>query len=216
MTKDSTEVHIPFAKRTIDIIVSGILLIILSPLFLVIILCLKIEGFLATKNRGPILYKETRMSQGKPFKLRKFRIFKVAAYESIRNNGDVVHTKRLEKNPKNLTKCGKILMAFYLDEAPQLWNVFVGDMSMVGPRPWNPVDYKNEIGLGILRKKVIKAGLTGPVQIRKLNANKYGGEHKLDGDYIELNRNKNGLLVVAHDIKILFKSLWFMLKGQGL
>jgi len=216
MTKDSTEVHIPFAKRTLDIIVSGILLIILSPLFLVIILCLKIEGFLATKNRGPILYKETRMSQGKPFKLRKFRIFKVAAYESIRNNGDVVHTKRLEKNPKNLTKCGKILKDFYLDESPQILNVLTGDMSMVGTRPWNTFDYDNEVSKGNYRKKVLKAGLTGPVQIYKRDAKKYGGEHKLDNDYIQFLRTHNQLRVILHDLVIIWKSFWFMLRGEGL
>ena len=168
------------------------------------------------KNKGPILYSETRISQGKPFKLRKFRIFKTSAYMPLKNNGDVVHTKPLEKNPKNITLCGHILKSFYLDEAPQLCNVFVGNMSLVGPRPWNPVDYKNEVAQGEYRKKVIKAGLTGPVQIHKLDAHKLGGEQKMDNDYIKFNRNKNGLRVVAHDIKILIQSLWFMLKGQGL
>jgi len=209
-------VNTPFAKRTFDIIISASLLILLSPLFLIIILCIKIEGFLVKKNSGPVFYTETRMSQGKPFKLLKFRIFKVSAYEPIRNNGDVVHTKSLEQDPKNLTAIGKLLKTFYLDEAPQLWNVFTGDMSLVGPRPWNPEDYKNEIAKGIFRKKVIKAGLTGPVQIHKRDANKYGGEHKLDNDYIAFSMKHNGVRIVLHDLNILTKSLWFTLKGQGL
>ncbi len=89
-------------------------------------------------------------------------------------------------------------------------------MSLVGPRPWNPVDYKNEIVRGEYRKKAIRAGLIGPVQIYKLNPHAHGGEHKLDYDYIQFVKTKNGLRVIARDIKLLAQSLWFMLRGQGL
>ncbi|MBI2050585.1 MAG: sugar transferase [Parcubacteria group bacterium] len=206
----------PFLKRTLDVIVSSTLLFLSSPLVILIALCTKLEGFFVRENRGPILYTETRISRGEPFTLRKFRIFKTSAYEPIRARGEMVHTKPLERNPKNITACGKALKTFYLDELPQLWNVLRGDMSLVGPRPWNPVDYENEIAAGEYRKKAIRAGLTGPVQIHKLDAHKHGGEHKLDADYIMFVKNKNGLAVAVRDIKLLLQSLWFMLRGQGL
>ncbi|MBI2636656.1 MAG: sugar transferase, partial [Parcubacteria group bacterium] len=206
-------VNIPFAKRLLDIVVSAFLLVLVSPLIALIALAIKLEGIFSRERRGPVLYAETRISQGRPFTLRKFRIFKTAVYEPAKNNGDVVHTKPLERNPQNITACGTLLKTFYLDELPQLWNVLRGDMSLVGPRPWNPVDYQNEILRGEFRKKVIRAGLTGPVQIHKLDAGKHGGEHKLDADYIMFVKNKNGLAVAARDIKLLLQSLWFMLRG---
>lgn len=210
------ELKIALAKRTFDIIASGLALLALSPLFLLITLAIKVEGFLNNKNKGPVFYKETRISQGEPFTLIKFRIFKASAYEPIRQNGQMVHTKSLEKNPANLTGTGKILKKFYFDEAPQLWCVFKGDMSLVGTRPWNPEDYEKEISKGILRKKIIRAGLTGPVQLHKLDSPEFGGEIQLDNDYILFCRTHWGLRMILHDLNILIQSLWFMIKGQGL
>lgn len=207
---------IPRAKRILDIIITGLALIILSPLFLAIAIAIKVEGFFFRTSRGPIFYSETRISQGEPFTLRKFRIFKVSAYAPARFRGETVHTKPLERDPNNLTVIGKTLKKFYLDELPQLWNVFIGDMSLVGTRPWNPVDYQKEIARGFYRKKIIKAGLTGPVQLYKLDAPAWGGEQKLDNDYIDFCRRHRGAWLILKDIGILCKSLWFMIKGQGL
>ncbi|MDP3995145.1 MAG: sugar transferase [Patescibacteria group bacterium] len=209
-------VPLPFLKRLFDIAVSVVLLVLFLPIAVLIVLCMAVEAVFCRLNRGPIFYTETRISAGVPFKLRKFRIFKTAAYEPIRARGEIVHTKPLEKNPDNLTGCGKVLKAFYLDELPQLWSVFCGDMTLVGPRPWNPIDYENEIAKGEFRKKAIRAGLTGPVQLHKQDAAEHGGEHKMDYEYIMFVKNKNNAAVVAHDIKLLTQSLWFMLRGQGL
>ena len=209
-------IHINPLKRKFDILFSGIIILILSPVFLLAIIAIKLEGLLIRKNSGPIFYTETRMSQGKPFALRKFRIFKKSTYEPIRASGKIVHTKKLEHTPGATTHTGCLLKKFYLDESPQLLSVLNGDMSLVGPRPWNTEDYNNEIQRGEFRKKVVKAGLTGSVQIHKLDAKKYGGEHKLDWDYIKIQQSKNSLKILFNDIKLLAQSVWFMLKGQGL
>ena len=207
---------IPKAKRVFDIVVSGLALIILSPLFLLISLLIKIEGFFVKISQGPIFYIETRVSQGQPFTFRKFRIFKVSAYEPLRANGQIVHTKPLERNGDNLTETGKILKKFYLDELPQFWNVFVGGMSLVGPRPWNPVDYENDVKAGNFRKKVLKAGLTGLVQISKGR----NGDHKngtdLDEKYIELVKNLSPLKLLLLDLWIMGRSIRLILRGEGL
>jgi len=210
------QVKTPLLKRIFDIIFSVIIIVMLSPILLASTIAIIFEGLCIRKNNGPIFYTETRMSEGRPFTLRKFRIFKTSAYEPIRARGEIVETKPLERDPQNLTHVGNMLKRFYLDEAPQLFSVFIGDMSLVGPRPWNPVDYKREIEEGEFRKKVIRAGLTGPVQIHKLDAKAYGGEHKLDHDYIIFVKNNNGARVVLHDLMLLFQSFWFMVHGQGL
>lgn len=213
---NDTPIPFPLTKRLFDSIAALVCLAALSPILLAAIIAIKIEGLCSRANRGPIFYSETRISQGLPFTLRKLRIFKTSAYEPIRSRGEIVHTKPLEKNPANLTTVGKIIKKFYLDEAPQLFSVLTGDMSMVGPRPWNPVDYEKEVSRGIYRKKIIKAGLTGPVQIHKHDAQKHGGEHKLDNDYSAFVKNKNGLRVALHDAGILLKSVLVMLRGEGL
>ncbi len=215
-TIEDIPVQIPLAKRIFDILFSGAVILLCSPLWVLIIILQKLEGLCIPSHRGPIFYTETRMSQGKPFTLRKFRIFKVSAYQPIRDRGEIVHTKPLEKNADNLTYIGTLLKNFYLDEAPQLLSILFGDMSFIGPRPWNPVDYEKEIATGVYRKKIIKAGLTGPVQIHKLDANKYGGEQFLDNTYIQFVQNHSGIRVVIHDIWLLVQSFFFMIKGQGL
>jgi len=203
-------------KRIFDVLFSGIIVIILFPICAIIAMSMLVEGLLIPKHRGPLFYTETRISKGKPFALRKFRIFKTNTYMPQQQRGEVVHTKPLERNPKNLTHVGRVLKNFYLDESPQLWNVLMGNMSLIGPRPWNPVDYENEIQKGEFRKKVIKAGLTGPVQVHKLDAKAFGGEHKLDYDYIAFVRSHSGFRVVIHDVALLVKSFLFMIRGQGL
>ncbi len=216
LTQEQDIVKIPKAKRVFDVLFSFLIILILSPVLILITGIILIEGILIKSSRGPIFYKETRISQGKPFILRKFRIFKVSAYKPILDSGNIVHTKPLEKNPDNLTNFGKILKKFYLDESPQIFNVLLGEMTFIGTRPWNPVDYQKEIEKGILRKKIMKAGITGPVQIHKKNAALFGGEHKLDNDYINFVKENHGIKVVALDIKLLIQSALFMIKGEGL
>lgn len=216
MHKQPTLVKTPFSKRLFDIVISSIIIITLSPILLLIILAIKIEGIFVRKNSGPIFYSEERISAGKIFKLRKFRIFKTDCYEHAQNNGHTVITKKLEHNPKNLTFIGNLLKKFYLDESPQLFSVLSGDMSMIGPRPWIEKDVRRETSKKEFRKIIIKAGLTGPVQIHKLDAHNHGGEHKLDNDYIEFVRAHSGARVVLRDFWIVIKSFFFIIRGQGL
>lgn len=214
--KNIQSVPIHYMKRAFDAAISSLCLVVLSPIFLFVALLSWVEKIFIQESRGPLFYAETRMSQGNPFTLYKFRILKTSSYFPVRDRGDIISTKALERTPDTLTYTGKILRKFYLDELPQLWNVLQGDMSMVGTRPWTPPDYEKELAKKIYRKKIIKAGITGPVQIHKHNAKEMGGEHMLDNEYIEYQRAHKGLGIVFYDAKILLLSLWFMLKGQGL
>ncbi|MGN1232243.1 MAG: sugar transferase [Candidatus Cryptobacteroides sp.] len=112
-----------FIKRLTDIVVSGLGMIILSPVFLVAAIAIRLE------SPGGVIYSQERMGyKGKPFTLFKFR----SMVKNAENNG--VPALCSEEDAR-LTKVGAFLRHHHLDELPQLWNVFVGDMSMVGYRP---------------------------------------------------------------------------------
>jgi len=111
------------AKRTIDVAGALIGMITLSPLYLIIYMLIKAD------DNGPAIYKQERIGlHGQPFKIRKFRTMTV-------NTEEDGIPQLAEENDKRLTPIGKFLREHHFDELPQLWNVFVGDMSFVGYRP---------------------------------------------------------------------------------
>ncbi len=204
-------------KRIFDLCLSIFLLIAISPVFIVIFLVTKLEGSFNKESKGQFFYTETRISHGKPFRLYKIRIFKISALNKVLNQSGFIHTKPLEKNPANLTFVGKILKKLYLDESAQLLNILKGEMSFVGTRPWNTVDYEKEISKGIFRKKIIKAGLTGLVQITKGKHKFYpAGDLGLDDYYINFCKNNLAFKIFIFDLKIIFLSILKTIKGQGL
>ena len=142
-------------KRTMDIVVSGIATIVLSPLFLITAIAVKSDG-------GPAFYKQKRLTKdGKVFEILKFRSMRV---DAEKYSGAVLSTG---ENDPRITKVGRIIRACRLDELPQLLNILKGDMSLVGPRPERPELQKEiekevpEFGLRLQAK----AGLTGYAQV---------------------------------------------------
>jgi exopolysaccharide biosynthesis polyprenyl glycosylphosphotransferase len=195
-----------YAKRILDLIVSGSSLALLSPLFLIISLLIKIT------SSGPVLYRWNVVGLNKkPFRSWKFRTMVPDADELKRHlmdknemNGPVF---KIKDDPR-ITKVGKILRKFSLDELPQLWSVFKGDMSLVGPRPAGPHELARYESWH--RKKLsIKPGLTclwqvsGRSQIRDFDE-----WVKLDLAYIE-----NWSLWL--DLQILLKTIPAVLRGTG-
>jgi len=212
-----TPVPYPAVKRVFDLCGATIALVLASPIFLVIFLAAKIESLFNPSARGPFLYAETRISKGEPFDFYKIRIFKVAALQKTIQAEGFIHTKPLEQDPKNITAVGKFLVKFYLDELPQLINVIRGEMSLVGTRPWNPVDFKAEIASGIYRKQIIKAGLTGLLQVTKGQHHNYpGGDKALDDYYISFCRAHSNFEIILFDTYILLWSITKLLRGEGL
>jgi len=145
-------------KRVFDVVIAAGLLLLLSPLMGVIALGIKLT------SRGPVFYHQERMGlDGKCFIMHKFRTMVVGAEEST---GPVM----CQPNDPRITKFGRFLRKYSLDELPQLWNVLVGEMSLVGPRPERPVFVKNfskKIPKYMLRHKV-KSGITGWAQVHGL------------------------------------------------
>ena len=177
------------AKRVLDIIVSGLGIIVSSPIMLIIAIAVK------AYDGGPVFYLQDRLTyQGKEFRIRKFRSMCV---DSEKNGARLA-----SKHDSRITPVGHVLRNLHLDELPQLFNVFKGDMSLVGPRPERDVimqEYEQEIPEFHYRLKV-KAGLTGYAQVYgKYNTTPYD-KLKLDLFYIE---NYSFLL----DIKLLFMTV---------
>ncbi len=144
-----------FFKRILDIVGSALGLILLFPLFLAIGSLIKLS------SKGPIFYGQERLGlNGSSFTMRKFRTMKVAQKNEDKSEWS-------NKNNPRKTKIGNLLRKTSLDELPQLWNVFVGDMSLVGPRPEQPFfvhKFRREIPGYMLRHKM-RAGITGWAQV---------------------------------------------------
>lgn len=162
-----------YGKRAIDIFLSGMGLIILSPVFAGISIAIKID------DPGPVLFTQKRVGKNKQyFKLHKFRSMKMSTPPDV-------PTHMLENPDEYITKVGKFLRRHSLDELPQIWDIFIGNMSVIGPRPalWNQDKLTAE------REKYgandIKPGLTGWAQINGRDELEIEDKAKLDGEYVE-------------------------------
>lgn len=183
-----------FAKRCIDIVFALILAVVLSPLMLLTAIAIKIC------DRGPVLYKQIRCTEGgREFKIMKFRSMRVDAER------DGV-ARLATKNDSRITPVGRFIRAVRIDELPQLFNILKGDMSFIGPRPERPEiirQYMEEMPEFAFRMRV-KAGLAGYAQVYgKYNTTPYD-KLKLDLSYIENYSVWLDIKLMMLTLKILF------------
>ena len=144
-------------KRAFDIIASGLGLIVLSPLFLVLAIWIKLD------SKGPVFYRQVRVG----YKNKDFRIFK---FRSMRVGSDKGSLVTIGGHDPRVTRSGYFIRKFKFDELPQLINVFLGDMSLVGPRPEvrHYVDYWTPEQMHVLD---VRPGITDPASIKFRNEN---------------------------------------------
>lgn len=183
-----------FIKRIVDIVLSGIALMITLPIMGIIATCIKIE------DRGSIIYKQKRFTQGR----KEFFIYK---FRSMREDAEKDGIARLAgEDDKRITKTGKVIRSLRLDELPQLFNILKGNMSIVGPRPERPEiaeTYEETIPEFVYRLKV-KAGLTGYAQVYgKYNTTAYD-KLKLDLMYIQNYSLRLDFEIMFRTVQILF------------
>lgn len=177
-----------YVKRGIDVVLSFGGLVVLSPIMGVIALAIKVE------DPGPVLFTQKRMGQNKKyFKLHKFRSMKMSTPHDV-------PTHMLDNPDQYITKVGKFLRAHSLDELPQIWDIFIGNMSVIGPRPglWNQdilTAERDKYGAND-----VKPGLTGWAQINGRDELEIPDKAKLDGDYVQNMGPKM-------DAKVFLKSL---------
>jgi len=203
-------------KRSCDLIISAAAIALLFPLWLLVAILIKLD------SKGPIFYTQERVGMdGRLFLLYKFRTMQAGADPDLHreyqrafiagraeaNLGDVNRpTYKLQADPR-ITRIGKTLRRTSLDEVPQLLNVLMGDMSLVGPRP--PIPYEVEAYELWHRKRLdMKPGLTGLWQVSGRNRLPFEEMVRLDLFYIE-----NWSLLL--DLKIILRTGFVMLGGEG-
>ena len=209
----ATAVPYPWAKSLLDKSSALLLLVVLSPVFLVLVAAMGIDMLVRPGDRGPWLYRERRVSRGREFELLKFRALQRSVVERM---GDERHARLLEDDPANLTWAGRrLLKPWYLDELPQLFNILGGDMSLVGPRPWPPPMVREQIASGSDYRLHVMAGWTGPAQLNKGTVGPVDDE-ELDLAYAEACRTWSAGRLVRHDLGILGRTLLVLARGEGL
>ena len=185
-----------YIKRGIDCILSLIGLIILSPILLIIAVIVKMT------SPGPVLFRQERMGKdNKHFRIMKFRTMRIDTPKDC-------PTHMLENPDQYITKIGHILRKTSLDELPQLWNIFVGDMAVIGPRPSLP----NQYDLNALRDQngasKVRPGLTGLAQISGRDELEISVKAALDGEYVK----KISFLT---DVRLFFATFISVLRSDG-
>jgi lipopolysaccharide/colanic/teichoic acid biosynthesis glycosyltransferase len=199
----------PVAKRILDELIAAVLLLLLAPVVAVVLVAVLLDAAFVPADRGPLLYREPRVSRGRTFELLKFRTLRGDAL--ARAGG---HARLLEADAANLTWAGRrVLKPWYLDELPQLLNVLWGDISLVGPRPWPPELVEQQVAEGRDYRLRVVAGLSGPAQVTKGSDQRY---EDLDLQYVEACRRLGPLALVRHDLGILRRTVAVLARGEGL
>ena len=193
-------------KRLFDIVASGLGLIVLSPLFLVLAIWIKLD------SKGPVFYRQVRVGRGN----KDFRIFK---FRSMRVGSDKGSLVTIGGHDPRITRSGYFIRKFKFDELPQLINVFIGDMSLVGPRPEvrHYVDYWAPEQMHVLD---VRPGITDPASIKFRNENELM-EKAEDPEkyYIEVIMQEKIRLYLEYvekhsfwyDLGLIFKTFWVII-----
>ncbi len=193
-----------FLKRIIDILMSVLSLIVLSPVFIIIAIAIKLD------SSGPIVYSQTRVGKnGKHFKMFKFRSMIINAEEMLTelkpmNEMDGPMFK-IKEDPR-ITRIGRFIRRTSIDELPQLINILRGEMSIVGPRPSLPSEVK-EFESWMMERFVVKPGLTCFWQVSGRNNIPFHKWMELDIKYV---KERNLWL----DVKLVFKTIKVVIKGD--
>jgi lipopolysaccharide/colanic/teichoic acid biosynthesis glycosyltransferase len=204
----------PVAKRVLDKILASILLVLLAPVLAVVVGAMGLEMLARSRDRGPWLYRERRVSRGREFELLKFRTLRQHVLDGAA--GHERHARLHEADAANLTWAGRrLLKPWYLDELPQIWNVLRGDMSLVGPRPWPPSMVESQVERGLAYRNEFVAGWTGPAQVRK-GVTESAGYAELDLEYIKACRSSSAWRILRLDLTLLCRTVVVLARSEGL
>jgi lipopolysaccharide/colanic/teichoic acid biosynthesis glycosyltransferase len=193
-------------KRWIDVL----LILLAAPFVLPLVLVL---ALLVRRDGGPAFYVQDRVGlDGRIFRLWKLRTMEVDADARLAAHlaadpamqAEWARTQKLRNDPR-VTRIGRLLRKTSIDELPQLWNVFKGDMSLVGPRPMMPDQRALYPGRAYYR---MRPGLTGPWQVSDRNKTSFASRAEFDAEY-------ERRMSIGTDVAILFLTVWVVLRGTG-
>lgn len=197
-------------KELRERIFAALLLVPAAPLLAGCALLIKIEGIRDRDARGPVFFREARVSRGEVFDLLKFRTLRRSVLEGL-DPTQPTHIAKLEQ-AGGLTRAGRFIRQWYLDELPQLLNIVRGEMFLIGTRPWPIELYEEDLARGRTLKRDLPAGLVGPVQATK--------GHLVQGDpdaeYWEAFKTLSGWRLLILDLDILRRSLLVQLEHKGI
>ena len=187
------------SKRALDLVGATAAIVALAPLLLAVAVAIRLD------SRGPVLFVQQRSGRGgRFFKLYKFRSMRTGSTVAVRDDGAIV--KR--PDDERITRVGRFIRRFSLDEAPQLFNVLKGDMSLVGPRPLVVEEQKALDQQWQARRADLRPGLTGPWQVSGRSYIPFQDMIKFDYQYV-------AGWSLARDVEILLATLPAVLSGRG-
>lgn len=194
------------AKRLFDIIFSSFALLLVSPIFVLTALFIKLE------DGGPIFFNQTRVGyRGKLFSMWKIRSMVIDADEvkcRLREQNEMNGNVRFKmENDPRMTRVGKTIRKYSVDELPQFWNVLKGDMSMVGPRPALPKEVK-QYSVEARQRLLVKPGITCLWQVGGRSQIDFAGQIRLDLAYIHSSN-------IWIDLKVLILTIPVVVSGKG-
>ncbi len=195
-------------------LVAGMAIALASPMFALCAAAIKLEGLFDENARGPVFFREQRVSRGRIIGLMKFRTLTASALHGL--GAGPTHIAKLEQAGQ-VTRAGRVIRQWYLDELPQLVNIVKGDMFLIGTRPWPLELYEEELARGITRKRDMPAGLVGPVQANKGLTDPQGRDGlELDLQYWDAFKTYPWWKLLALDLQILARSARVQLEHKGI
>ena len=179
-----------FIKRILDLLLAIILLVLLSPIFIIVSIAIKLE------TKGPVIFKQIRSGKNN-------HVFTLYKFRSMTASNDFYNTKEEDQ----ITKVGRIIRKTSLDELPQLFNILKGEMSFIGPRPWI-TDYAKYFTKHQMRRLEVLPGITGLAQCSGRNNLNIKDRINIDVKYVDH-------ISLKMDLYIFFKTIKSVIKREG-
>lgn len=203
-----------FFKLAFDKILSGIVLVFVIPVLFLLKVAYLIEGLLIPENKGPLIFYYWGISGGKRFKKYKIRLIKQKFIDiEGAKKGDWLAFSA-EWTEESRTVLGRFVKKFYLDELPQFWSVFKGDMSIVGPRPLSVLHYNRDREQGNVTRFLLRGGLLGLGHVMKGTPEM--GNPIYEYEYVDQYQKRTSIGLLWLDLIIIWRGIKVIIRGKGL